>query len=123
LGKKRKGTSSKAKTKAKNKEILSIIDKITKLTYTRATDDVWGAIQFEGLDDEFDLYDQKDWDYAVLNVSPAEKKGLMNLETYYLEKWNNIDFILKETYNLEYIVMIDYDIGRIIVAKPHDWSE
>jgi hypothetical protein len=75
------------------------------------------TIQIEGLDEEFNIFDESSWQYYNLTVPEIIKNGLINFDRYFIEMINRFDIQLKNIFNCQYIDLIDYDIGEITIVK------
>ena len=69
--------------------------------------------EYEGLTEEFNCYDEFYWFFIELDVTPADRLGLQQADEQTLEKFNEFDIYLKNTYKLKYIDMIDYQKGSL----------
>jgi hypothetical protein len=75
------------------------------------------TIQIEGLDEEFNIFDESSWQYYNLTVPEIIKNGLINFDRYFIEMLNRFDIQLKNIFNCQYIDLIDYDTGEITIVK------
>jgi hypothetical protein len=75
------------------------------------------TIQIEGLDEEFNIFDESSWQYYNLTVPEIIKNGLINFDRYFIEMINRFDIQLKNIFNCQYIDLIDYDTGEITIVK------
>ena len=75
------------------------------------------TIQIEGLDEEFNIFDESSWQYYNLTVPEIIKNGLISFDRYFIELINRFDIQLKNIFNCQYIDLIDYDTGEITIVK------
>ena len=75
------------------------------------------TIQIEGLDEEFNIFDESSWQYHNLTVPEIIKNGLIKFDRYFIEMINRFDIQLKNIFNCRYIDLIDYDTGEITIVK------
>ena len=75
------------------------------------------TIQIEGLDEEFNIFDESSWQYHNLTVPEIIKNGLINFDRYFIEMINRFDIQLKNIFNCQYIDLIDYNTGEITIVK------
>lgn len=75
------------------------------------------TIQIEGLDEEFNIFDESNWQYYNLTVPEIIKNGLISFDRYFIEMINRFDIQLKNIFNCQYIDLIDYDTGEITIVK------
>lgn len=96
------------------------VDCIPQLTFEPVTDEIWESIQYEGLDEEADnfdgIYDRENWFYAELPLDEEDSNGLMSQNEEFLERFNQFDILLKNTYNMKYIDLINYENGKINIV-------
>jgi len=99
-------------------DIYELVEKTPKLKYNSLTNSEWKTIEYEGLNDEFNLPHRKQWKIAILPISKKDKQCLMLLHKNAIEKFNRFDINLKKRYKLRYIDLIDYQTVIIRIVKP-----
>lgn len=101
-------------------KIEDYVDYIPELVFEPVTDKIWNGIQYENLDEEADnfngVFDRKRWVYAELPTDEEDEEGLREEKDFYLEKFNQFDILLKNTYNMKYIDLIDYETGLVYIV-------
>lgn len=63
-------------------------------------------------------YNKSDWYFGRLKLTDEDKIGLQNFDLEILKKFNKFDIELKETFGLNFIDLIDYENGEVIVVSP-----
>jgi hypothetical protein len=92
------------------------IAQIPKLNWHPINRNTWEAIQDEGLDEEQEAYDAKNWVMASLEIKPQDRQGLQQFNPDTVEEFNRFDIALKELYP-GLVDLIDYDAGTITIVK------
>ena len=93
------------------------LNQIDSLKFSDISKDTLEVIQIEGLDEEFDAYDETQWQEALLELSLDDEKSLKLMESNTVEKFNYFDIQLKDKYNGKIIDLINYDEGIIKIIK------
>lgn len=96
------------------------IDIVPVLTYNPVDDETWEIIdEWEGLTEEFDVYDRNKWVMAELPITDEDSDELKQETESIQEKFNQFDIMLKNKYNMKYIDLIDYKNGivKIVTIK------
>ena len=75
------------------------LNQIDSLKFSDISKDTLEVIQIEGLDEEFDAYDETQWQEALLELSLDDEKSLKLMESNTVEKFNYFDIQLKDKYN------------------------
>lgn len=97
-----------------------LLNQINNLEWNHLDDENFESILDEDLDEEFDFLDRKSWEMAEIKISEEDKKGLMEFKEDAIDKYNNFDIILKETYAMKIIDLIDYNKGKVILVRIKD---
>ena len=96
------------------------VDIVPVLTYNSVDDETWEIIdEWEGLTEEFDVYDRNKWVMAELPITDEDSNELKQETENIQEKFNQFDIMLKNKYNMKYIDLIDYKNGivKIVTIK------
>ncbi len=106
---------------------LSISDylkQVDTLSYKPLTSKLYDFIDEEGwlesLEDVYNKeYTKKDFEYTQLELSKADKEGLINFEDVMINKFNSFDIKLKEldNYPFKKLDFIDYDNGIVYLIR------
>lgn len=92
------------------------ISQIAKLNWGPINSSIWETIQDEGLDEEYEAYDPKQWVMATLTVGPQDQEKLTQYNSETIEEFNRFDIALKTRYP-GMVDLIDYDRGTITIVK------
>lgn len=96
------------------------VDIVPALTYNPVDDETWEIIdEWEGLTEEFDVYDRNRWVMTELPITDDDSNELKQETENIQEKFNQFDIMLKNKYNMKYIDLIDYQNGivKIVTIK------
>ena len=93
------------------------LSQIPNLSWKPVSRNVWNTIQDEGLDEEQDTPNHRDWVMASLSIDPKDAQALMAFENDAIEDFNRFDIHLKSRYP-GLTDLIDYDRGTVTIVKP-----
>ena len=94
------------------------VDIVPALTYNPVDDETWEIIdEWEGLTEEFDVYDRNKWVMAELPITDEDSNELKQETENIQEKFNQFDTMLKNKYNMKYIDLIDYQNGIVKIVS------
>ena len=94
----------------------SYLAQVTKLNWQPVNRRVWNTIQDEGLDEEQNEYDPKNWAMASLDISPEDAQALQAFDDNAIEEFNRFDIALKQKFP-GLVDLIDYDSGTVTIVK------
>lgn len=94
-----------------------LFNQIKNKKYLPITDAIWETIQYEGIDEEQNLFEKTDWEYIELEISAIQIEGLKKLKTETVEEFNLFDYKLKENFK-NHIDLIFYDEGIVRIIRP-----
>ena len=98
--------------------ISKLVDDVDHLVFWPISKTTWETIGFEGLDEEFNAYNESDWNEAILPINNKIKEKLLKNDSGIIEDFNDFDILLKKKYSMQYIDLIDYEDGIVrIVTK------
>lgn len=92
-------------------------NQIKNKKYKEIDSNIFETIQYEGLDEEFDVFNQNDWEFIELELNQEQIVGLKKFEKETVELFNLFDIKLKENFK-KHIDLIDYDNGIIRIVRP-----
>jgi hypothetical protein len=104
------------------KEFISeqdYLSQIPTLVWKPVNRRVWNTIQDEGLDEEQDAMDPKQWVMASLSISDKDAESLRAFDDNAIEDFNRFDVNLKSRYP-GLTDLIDYDHGTVVIVKTID---
>lgn len=94
----------------------SYLAQVPRLNWQPVNRGVWSTIQDEGLDEEQDEHDPKNWVMAPLNISPEDAQALQAFDDNAIEEFNRFDIALKQKFP-GLVDLIDYDKGTVTIVK------
>lgn len=104
------------------KEFISeqdYLSQIPTLVWKPVNRRVWNTIQDEGLDEEQDAMDPKQWVMSSLSISDKDAESLRAFDDNAIEDFNRFDVNLKSRYP-GLTDLIDYDHGTVVIVKTID---
>jgi hypothetical protein len=84
--------------------------------YNPINKEIWEIIQVEGWDEELGILHPFQYEYTTLTIPEADVKGLKQFTNETLNKYNQFDITLKQTFP-NHIDLIDYDNGVIVIVR------
>lgn len=96
------------------------VDIVPNLYFEPIDDETWEIVdEWEGLTEEFGVYDRERWFVAELPITDEDSDELVQETENIQEKFNQFDIMLKNKYNMKYVDLIDYKNGivRIVTTK------
>ena len=100
-----------------NENIKQYIDIIPILNYLPLDDNTWEIVdEWEGLTEEFGIYDRDRWFVAELPITSDNEIELKKETENIMNFFNLFDIELKKKYNMKYIDLIDYKNGSVKIV-------
>lgn len=100
-------------------------EEIIHLDYHPVTHKIYDEIQFEGIDEEWDIYDMHDFEYAIYPIPEEDAIGLKNSSEETMNKYNRFDIFIKDSglWDQKYVDMIDYEKGIVYIVRVKQHKE
>lgn len=100
-----------------NENLKQYIDIIPALNYLPLDDNTWKIVdEWEGLTEEFGIYDRDRWFVAELPITSDNEIELKKETENIMNFFNLFDIELKKKYNMKYIDLIDYKNGSVKIV-------
>jgi hypothetical protein len=101
-----------------NGDFSELFDQIEHGQYIPIDDGIYDTITAEGWNETTGVDIKGMYDYIVLDINDSDKMGLMEFNSYAVEKFNEFDIELKERYGVKrYIDLVDYEAGAIRIVR------